>query len=264
MGRAGQRALIALFLSAVIAAALAGKATAEDLVTAISSRTISIESNFTGAEIVLFGTIERDAHTVSRRQGYDIVIAARGPSQEATIRQKQRLAGIWVNLDSRRYVSVPSYVAYLSNRLLSEIADPLVLTRFQLGLRHLILLQEGSLSAVPDERAKDFRNATLRLMRNRARYLEEPYSVRFLTPRVFTARIPLPASIPTGTYSIEVYLFGDGAMLERTGSTVFIRKSGMEQLISRTAEEMPLLYGLAAVALAIFAGWFAGIVFRRD
>lgn len=264
MRRGGQRAFAAVLLSAAIGMATAGKAIAEDLVTAISSRTISIESNFTGAEIVLFGTIERDAQTVARRQGYDIVIAARGPSQAATIRQKQRLAGIWVNLDSRHYVSVPSYVAYLSNRLLSEIADPLVLTRFQLGLRHLILLQAGSPSALPDDQARDFRNATLRLMRNRARYLEEPYSVRFLTPRVFTARIPLPATIPIGTYSIEVYLFGDGALLERAGSEINIRKSGMEQLISRMSSEMPLLYGLAAVAMAIFAGWFAGIVFRRD
>lgn len=264
MRRAGSRVFVAAVLTTGIAATTGSKAVAEDLVTAISSRTISIESNFTGAEIVLFGTIERDAYTVSRRQGYDIVIAARGPSQEATIRKKERLAGIWVNLDSRHYVSVPSYVAYLSNRLLSEIADPLVLTRFQLGLRHLILLQQGSPSAIPDEQAKDFRNATLRLMRNQARYLEEPYSVRFLTPRVFTARIPLPATIPIGTYSIEVYLFGDGALLERAGSEVTIRKSGMEQLISRMSSQMPLLYGLAAVALAIFAGWFAGIVFRRD
>jgi uncharacterized protein (TIGR02186 family) len=260
----GHRAVFAALFAALIWTATSGRAAAEDLVTAISSKTISIESNFTGAEIVLFGTIERDAATVARPQGYDIVIAARGPAQSATVRQKQRLAGIWINLDSRHYVSLPSYVAYLSNRLLSDIADPLVLTRFQLGLRHLILLQEGSPAARPDGEAREFRNATLRLMRNRARYLEEPYSVRFLTPRIFTARIPLPATIPTGTYSIEVYLFGDGAMLERAASEIFIRKSGLEQVISRMATQMPLLYGLAAVALAIFAGWFAGIVFRRD
>lgn len=264
MTRTALKRLAAPALASLLLAGTAGAAAGETLVTALSSETISIESNFTGAEIVLFGTIERDAQTVARRQGYDIVIVARGPAQTATVREKQRLAGIWVNLDSRRYVSLPSYVAFLANRPLSEIADPLVRTRFQLGLSHLILLQEGSASAFPDEQARDFRSAAVRLMRERALYLEEPASVRFLTPRVFTARIPLPATIPIGSYSIEVFLFGDGALLERTASEIDIRKSGLEQLISRMAEEMPLIYGLAAVAMAIFSGWFASVVFRRD
>ena len=264
MTRALTRAVFRGALATAIVALALSRAGAESLVTAVSSDTVSIESNFTGTEIVVFGTIERDARTVSRRRGYDILIAARGPAQEITVREKERFAGIWVNRDSHQYVSAPSYVAFLANRALAEIADPLALTQFQLGLTHLVLLQDGGASQLSGDRAAHFRDATVRLMRERRRYLEVPYSVQFLSPSVFTARIPLPATIPIGTYAVEVYLFGDRALLQQATSKISIRKTGMEQIITGLASERPLLYGLGVVAMAIFSGWFASVVFRRD
>jgi len=244
--------------------AFTGPAAAEDLITAVSSDTVSIRSNFTGAEIVLFGTIERDAQTVARRYGYDIIIVVRGPGQEIVARRKSRLAGIWVNSESRRYVDAPTYLAILSNRPVAEIADKLVLSQFQLSLDQLILLEPGTVSGTPAVGAEIFREAVVRLMQQQARYIEEPFGVEFLSPSLFMAHIALPASVPVGSYLAEVYLFGDGALLARTGKEIRIRKSGVEQIVTQLATEMPLLYGLIAVALAIFSGWFAGIVFRRD
>jgi len=260
-----RHALIAAILIAVAtAAAPGGQAKAERLITAVSSDKVSIKSTFTGAEIVLFGTIERDAQTVARPRAYDIVIVARGPSQEIVTRRKSRLVGIWVNLESQRYLNAPSYLAILSNRPLTEIADPLVLSRFQLSLAHLILRAPRTDAAAPTPETNGFREALLRLMRQRAHYIEDPSGVEFLSPALFKARIPLPASVPVGEYRADVHLFGDGALLARSSKQISIRKAGVEQLVTVLAAEMPLLYGLVAVVLAIFSGWFAGIVFRRD
>ena len=249
---------------ALMAVGLAGPVAGEQLITAVSSDTVSIKSTFTGAEIVLFGTIERDVQTVARPRGYDIVIVTRGPKQPIVVRRKSRLAGIWVNRESRHYVDVPSYLAILSNRTLTDIADPLVLSRFQLSLEQLILLQPDADTAAPARQATIFHEALLRLMRQRAHYIEDPAGVAFLSPALFKANIPLPASVPVGEYRAEVYLFGDGALLARAAKDISIRKTGIEQLVTLMAAEMPLFYGLAAVALAIFSGWLAGIIFRRD
>lgn len=262
----GRRAELpaATVLIALIAAALVRPAAAEQLITAVSSDTVSIKSTFTGAEIVLFGTIERDAQTVARPRGYDIVIVTRGPKQQIVVRRKSRLAGIWVNRESRLYVNAPSYLAILSSRPLTEIADPLVLSRFQLSLERLILMEPSTDAAAPAPQARIFHEALLRLMRQRAHYIEDPAGVTFLSPALFRANIPLPASVPVGEYRAEVYLFGDGALLAHAAKEISIRKTGVEQLVSLLAAELPLLYGLAAVALAIFSGWLAGIIFRRD
>ena len=57
-----------------------------------------------------------------------------GPRQTLVTRRKERVLGIWVNVDSRAFVDVPSYLAVLSNRPLDDIADAETLRRLQLGL----------------------------------------------------------------------------------------------------------------------------------
>lgn len=243
--------------------ALSGRpAPAEELVTALSSNTVSIESNFTGAEIVLFGTIERDARTVARRQGYDIVVIARGPEQEVITRRKERVAGIWLNTDARRFLNAPSYLAVLSNRPVVDIAPESALEEFQIGLDKLILLQPGHYA--PESETSDFKRALLRLMRRKELYLEKATGVTLLSSSLFLARIPLPAHVPVGTYRAEVLLFADGTMLERSFVDIFIRKGGSEAFISQAAVQYPFLYGLGAVVLALLSGWLANLAFRKD
>ena len=103
--------------------ALAAPAQAERLITTLSTSRVLISSNFTGADVVLFGSVERDAQTVARRGGYDIVVTVTGPRETVVTYRKQRVFGIWVNADSRTFVKAPSYLAVLSNRTINEIAD---------------------------------------------------------------------------------------------------------------------------------------------
>jgi uncharacterized protein (TIGR02186 family) len=243
-------------------AGLVPEARAEELVTALSSNRVSIESNFTGAEIVLFGTIERDAQTVGRRLGYDIVVIARGPEQEIITRKKDRIAGIWMNSDSRRFLNAPSYLAVLSNQPLEKIAPLAALEEFQIGLDKLVLLQPGHYT--PEDAQSEFKRALLRLMRQKELYLENAAGVTMLSRSLFLARIPLPAHVPVGTFRAEVLLFADGALLERSDVEIFIRKGGFESFISQSAVQYPLIYGLAAVLLAFFSGWAANLIFRKD
>ena len=48
-----------------------------------------------------------------RRGGYDIVVTVTGPRQTLRTRRKERVLGIWVNVDSREFVNAPSYLAVL-------------------------------------------------------------------------------------------------------------------------------------------------------
>jgi hypothetical protein len=72
-----QAAATALALAAFLLPAT--QASAERLVTTLSTSRVLIASNFTGADVVLFGSVERDAQTVARRGGYDIVVTVTGP-----------------------------------------------------------------------------------------------------------------------------------------------------------------------------------------
>src|ERR1700710_2928513 len=107
----GRTKLIALAFAATFTAA--PQAAAERLISALSTSRVLITSNFTGADVVLFGSVERDAQTVARRGGYDIVVTVTGPRETIVTFRKQRVAGIWVNADQRTFIKVPSYLEVL-------------------------------------------------------------------------------------------------------------------------------------------------------
>src|SRR5687767_15926074 len=103
-------AAIVAALAAAMLAAAAPPAQAERLITTLSTSRVLISSNFTGADVVLFGSVERDAQTVARRGGYDIVVTVTGPRETIVTYRKERVFGIWVNADSRTFVKAPSYL----------------------------------------------------------------------------------------------------------------------------------------------------------
>jgi uncharacterized protein (TIGR02186 family) len=251
-------------LLALALVALAAPAQAERLVTTLSTSRVLISSNFTGADVVLFGSVERDAQTVARRGGYDIVVTVTGPRETIVTYRKERVLGIWVNADSRTFVKAPSYLTVLSNRTISDIADINTLRRSQTGLARILLPQEISGDIADSIRDDPFRQAFLRLKIERYLYRELQNGVTFLTPALYRAAIPIPENAPTGSYEVDVKLFADGALLSRTQTALEVVKVGFEQVVANAARDYGVLYGLATALMALLTGWFASVVFRRD
>ena len=237
---------------------------AERLVTSLSSHQVSIASNFTGTEVVLFGSVERDAASVPRRSGYDLVVTVLGPREPVVVRVKGRVLGIWANVDSREFIDAPSYIAVAATNPILSFANAETLRRLQVGLSNISLPQRisGKVANVFGE--DPFRAALIRIKGERGLYVEEPKGVTFLTPTLFRTSIPLPAEVPVGTYEVDVKLFADGNMIARTTSALEIVKVGFEQFVATAARDWGVLYGFATAMMALLTGWFASVVFRRD
>jgi uncharacterized protein (TIGR02186 family) len=253
-----------LLLIASTMLALGAPAQAERLITTLSTSRVLIQSNFTGTDVVLFGSVERDAQTVARRGGYDIVVTVTGPREDILTFRKERVFGIWVNTDSRTFVKAPSYLTVLSNRTITDIADINTLRRSQTGLARILLPQEISGDIADSIRDDPFRQAFLRLKIERNLYRETQNGVTLLTPALFRAAIPIPDNAPTGNYDIDVKLFADGTLLSRQQTAMEIVKVGFEQFVANAARDYGLIYGLATALMALLTGWFASVVFRRD
>ncbi|MEJ8473341.1 TIGR02186 family protein [Roseibium algae] len=248
----------------VLAASLVcSQARAEELVTSLSSNMVSIQSNFTGTEIVVFGQIIRDAHTVARPGNYDLAIAIEGPKQDVTTRRKKRFLGVWINRYYEMFKGVPSFYALATTKRAGELGDRSILDENGIGLNHLNLPVSGH-SRVPLSDRDDFRKAFLRLRQEEGLYSERPETIEFLTATMFRTSIPLPANIPVGNYKVKSYLFQDGILLSKQEAELAVAKIGFEQLTYNLAQNQPFIYGLMAVLIAIFTGWLAGVIFRKD
>jgi len=255
---------MAAALAVAASTALGTPAAAEKLITTLSTSRVLIASNFTGADVVLFGSVERDAQTVARRGGYDIVVTVTGPRETVVTFRKERVVGIWINSEQRTFIKAPSYLTVLANRTINEIADVNTLRRTQTGLARVLLPQEISGDIADSIRDDPFRRAFLRLKIGRGLYRELQNGVTFLTPALIRAAIPIPDNAPTGAYDVDVKLFADGVLLARTQTALEIVKVGFEQFVASAAREHGLLYGLATAMMAVLTGWFASVVFRKD
>lgn len=256
-----RRALIVAMLLTVCAAA---PAYAERLVVSLSNHRVAVTSSFTGEDLVLFGTIEPDRPRAALRNAYDLVVTVTGPPHTLRTRRKDRVLGIWVNVDSRQFVRVPSYLGILSNRPVGEIANPDTARRLQLGLNNFLLPQRIGPDTADTVRDDPFRVAFVKLETQYGLYRESPTAVTFLTPTVFRVAIPMPANAPTGSYNIDVQLFAGGAVVARTNSALEVIKAGIEQFLADAARDYGLLYGLLTSLMALAIGWIGSVVFRRD
>lgn len=254
----------AIMLTLALLAATASTARAERLIVSVSNHRVTVTPNYAGEELVLFGSVERDAQTPPSRTSYDLVVTVSGPRADMVTRRKERKFGIWINTDSRQFLAVPGYLALFANRPFDAIASPEIQRRQQLGLNNVLLTQRVGpdyADVVPNDA---FRSAFVRLQSQHGLYREDTSAVTFLTPTLFRTGIPLPAAVPIGTYDVEIKLFTDGALITKTESAFEIVKVGFEQFVANSAKQYGLIYGVVTTAMALMTGWMASIVFRRD
>ncbi len=136
-----RRFALTLMISYFIACGLRA-AKAEQLVLSLSNQRVEVTSSFVGENLVLFGTIEPDPGTILTHPSYDLVVTAVGPPKALRTRRKERILRIWINVDSRDFVQVPSYLAIISNRPTPEIAKPEIRRRLQVGIDNYLLRQQ--------------------------------------------------------------------------------------------------------------------------
>ncbi|MQT14365.1 hypothetical protein F0357_17265 [Rhizobiales bacterium Sp-1] len=253
------RRAAALGLVAAALAAAPGAAWAETVVASVSSPKIKIQSNFSGADIVVFGVISAEGGGLDHGPPYDVVVVVRGPPEHVAARRKERVAGLWIGGASREYPLVPSFYALDSNRPLADAAAPATLDAYGIGAARASF---GAATATGDDGG--FRDALIRLREHDGLFAERSGSVVMLTPTFFRATVPLPKKVPNGDYRVEVFVFSDRVLAARTLLDLTVRKEGFEAAVHDFAVGRPFLYGLAVVAMAVGIGWIGGVVFRRD
>ncbi len=239
-----------------------GAARAEQLTIALSAREVRIDSNFTGTSITIFGVVARDAATVSRSGPYRVATLVVGPAESVVARRKDRFLGIWANGASETILDVPSFYSVETSAPLDALAPADVLERYGIGFANISLKLADMGPADSDSR--EFRSAYIRLKQTARLYAERLGAVSFIDGNAFRSNIVIPANVPVGRYTVRVYLFSGSSLLATAEDSMDISKSGFEQYMSTVARGQSLTYGLACVALALFTGWLAGVIFRRD
>ena len=241
------------------AAPILGAADKPVLVPDISARQVQIRYSFTGAQLLLFGAVVYPGGRPPDRQ-VDIAVVLRGPVQPILVREKMKIAGIWMNADSNRFRSAPSFYAVASSRPIADLLDERTSAIYELGLDNLQLSPGGG--ALP-EKERRFEAGLLDLRKRQQLYSESPRGVEITGNVLYRAVITIPSQVPVGTYTAETFLIDRNKVIAAATRDIQIDKSGFERYVALAARRHRFLYGLTCVLLSLGLGWAAATAFRR-
>ncbi|MBL6457006.1 TIGR02186 family protein [Belnapia sp. T6] len=242
-----------LLLALVLALPAVARAQDLPLVAALSQTAVEVSTGFTGASLMVFGSTEGPIGP----GGDEVLVVARGPTRPIVVRRKVSVAGlIWVNGPSARFAQVPGFYFISGTRPAWQLLPEDERQRNSLGLDSLPLTSTGA-------RSPAFRAALLGLESQSGLWIEDASAVEIAGSRLFHARLPLPAAVPTGDYQVEVLLVRSRRIVARQELAFRVDRVGTADRIATVAEDQPFLYGIACIVFAALAGWLGSVLFRR-
>ncbi|NCF48244.1 MAG: hypothetical protein GWP36_01830, partial [Bacteroidetes bacterium] len=239
----------------------------------LSESEVKITSSYHGTELLLFGAFEGE-------NGDDVVLLVSGPNIRLAQRRSDKVAGIWVNVETKVWENAPSFYHVFSTRPLTEITDSTGLADAMIGASALPLSftpYEGG--AISDPNSSGHDNAgngddvskpsaqmiegLVRNMKDLGLWAESNSGVTVQRNTLFRATLTLPKNVPTGDYEVRVVHFRDGTILSEETTAMIVKRAGFSAAIYNFAHEHSALYGIFAIIFAVCSGWLAAVAFRR-
>lgn len=236
---------------------LAQPASAEEIVLGLSSDQVSINTNFDGSEILIFGAVKREEPAPDEPR-LQVIVTVAGPSEPVTVRRKEKRFGIWVNVDAIEVDHAPSFYAVSTSTLLGLSLSETEDQRHSVSIPRAIRSVGAPMNITDSE---SFSQALIRIKSASNQYQLNEGTVSVDEQTLFRTAIELPAALTEGDYKTRIFLTRGGDVVAKYETSIFVRKVGMERWLFRMSRENAFFYGLMSLAIAIAAGWGASAVF---
>ena len=226
----------------------------ENIVADLSQDNIEISTTFSGAEILLFGAYDG-------KKDDDIIVIVSGPKGKVKVSKKEKKFGIWMVSKSIILDKVPKYYYIASNKKVGQILNLKEIKEKGLNLNYLkvdILNKE-----ISGQKKQEWMEALTRNMIKKKFWQVDENSIVLNKNTLFRKTLLLPSNVTTGLFNVQILHYRNGNLISEEVSKINIAKSGISANIYNIAQKYSILYGIFAVALAAFFGWFTNFLFRR-
>jgi uncharacterized protein (TIGR02186 family) len=230
----------------------ASPALAKPIIADMSEYKISINSDFTGKRLLLFG---------SRNDAGDVVVVVRGPLRDITIHKKARVGGMWINSRRMRFNDIPYFYAITGTRPMKELAPSALYQTLGIGIEQLRFTPTRSPKNIDE--TTEFRQAFIKHQQSNHLYQNYRSPLTFMGSTLFKTVIPFPDTLPRGNYAVDIYLFADGVLQSMQSLPIQVVKVGFDAFVSDAAHQHAWLYGMVSVLIAVGFGWLVNFIFTK-
>ena len=225
----------------------------DNLVTDLSESTVEISSTFSGADILLFGAYDGQKND-------DIIVVVSGQKGNIKVDKKEKKFGIWMITESVKFSNVPKYYYIASNRKIEEITNKSEIKKRKLDFNNFELKND---KINYKNLNKKWYEALKRNMKKKQFWKIEENSITLNKNTLFRKTLSLPSNVSTGIYNVKILHYRKGNLISQEESKIRIDKTGISANIYDIAQNFSAIYGIIAVLIALFFGWFTNFIFRR-
>lgn len=231
----------------------------EEIVSGLSTTNVSIDAQFDGTSILIYGAAARE-QPPPEWPLLQVIVTVEGPVQPVTVRRKERVAGIWINRGWVAFDDAPSFYAVMATGALEDVLTTEEDAHYGVSIpRKIGSVRLGAGSGL----AAEYLEALERIRGDKGAYRLAANSVLLLQQSLFRTEVNLPANLIEGEYTVRIFLTRGGQVVDLQESKITVAKAGLERFLYRMAQDQPLLYGILALLLAALAGLGASEAFRR-
>ncbi len=221
---------------------------------AVQPTRIWMGATYNGEKISVQGEIPKDA---------EALIRIRGHLEDNRLKKKGRALGfLWMNLGTVSFHKVPSVFLLYPSKEIQTLLKGNESTVADLGLESVRKQADIESADDKDELFDEF----VKLKTNSGLYGTIENAIRYKTEtgdmKSFSATVTLPAALPQGPYTLEVFAIRNGVVAQRAEEQLNAAETGVPAFLSSLAFDHGTIYGVFAVLVAIIAGLFTGILFK--
>ncbi len=192
----------------------------------------------------------------------DVVVEIEGKHEDVTLNKRGRVLGVWLNVAHVTVKNAPqAYVLGTSGELADICSQE---EQAELGLGFDTLKRTITFTSDKPLTGLEF-DQFVKLKEHSGTYAvstDVDLSPVDGNTQELSAALPIPPAMSCGQYTLRLYCFAHGRLVEDAAARISIETVGVPRLITALAFEHPAAHGIVAILAALAAGITMGIVFN--
>jgi len=232
----------------------------QKVVTATSKNVIDIGLSYHGDQIFFFG--------VNPVPGSDVVIKLTAEKEEAVkLSVKGKVGPFWMTVKQYEVTGSPFIYKIHASKPLDQIISPETAQKLELGysaMRHKMKMHLIRGEAAPEDEDLVWKGLVkIKEHGNLYNIVEDPRRLEVSEGKAFKHYFRFPPAATEGRYQVESFCFKDGELVGYGKDVIEIKKVGIENWLTQTSQNQPVLFGIMAVIIAVGAGLLVGVIFGK-